>query len=51
MVDITRPVIVLVNGEAFKGKVNYNKAFILDHFKATADRKAVWINKVEVVVR
>ncbi|NII26260.1 hypothetical protein HB364_14305 [Pseudoflavitalea sp. X16] len=52
MVDITRPVIVRVNGkEAFKGKVQYNKAFILDHFNATADRKTIWIDKVDVVVR
>lgn len=52
MVDITRPVIVRVNGkEAFTGKVHYNKTFILGHFNATADRKTIWIDKVDVVVR
>lgn len=52
MVDITKPVTILVNGkEMFKGKVSYNKAFMLERFKATADRKSIWIDKVEVTVQ
>lgn len=51
MVDITRLVTVVVNGkEMFKGKVGYNKAFILDNFKVTADRKMIWVDKVDAAM-
>ncbi|MEO8947534.1 MAG: hypothetical protein ABI308_03925 [Mucilaginibacter sp.] len=51
MVNINKPVIVVVNGKTcYKGKVKYNKAFMINEFKNTADRKAIWINHIDIKV-
>jgi len=49
MVDLTRPVRVFVNGkEVFDKKVAYDRRFMLDNFRAEADRKAIWVNYIQL---
>lgn len=49
MVDLNKPITVLVNGELnFKGRLNYNKAFLINEFKNTLDKAAVWANYIDV---
>lgn len=49
MVDMSKPVTVMVNGKVkAKQKVDYDKRFMIDSFKNTADRKAVWVNHIDV---
>ena len=51
MIDLNKPVMVVVNGkERFKGKMNYNKAYMIDHFEHTLDRKAIWINHIDITL-
>lgn len=51
MVDITRPVKVIVNGKIYETKkVNYDKDFMLTEFKNTADRFAIWINHIDITL-
>lgn len=49
MIDLKKPVTVIVNGKLYsKQLMDYNKAFMLGQFKATADRAAIWINHIDV---
>lgn len=51
MVDVSRPVIVFVNGvKKLEQKVIYNREFIINNFKETLDRKAIWIDKIDVTL-
>jgi len=51
MVDFNKPVTIIVNGKKVKEQmVKYNKAFMLANFKATADRKAIWVNHIDVTL-
>lgn len=51
MVDMSKPVIIYINGvkKAEKRPV-YNKQLIIDKFNADYDRKAIWVDKVEVII-
>ena len=49
MVDLSKPLIVTVNGKQyFHQKVKYDKEFMLAKFQQTADRKAVWVNHIDI---
>ena len=49
MIDLSRPVIVYLNGrKVFEKKMGYNKTFMLKNFSENPDRKAVWINYVDI---
>lgn len=52
MIDVTKPVVVFVNGikKATK-KTTYDKQFIIDHFNNTFDRKAIWIDSIEINIQ
>ena len=51
MVDVNRPVLVFVNGvKKLEQKVIYNREFIMKNFKETLDRKAIWIDKIDVIL-
>jgi len=51
MVDVNRPVVVFVNGiKKFEQKVNYNREFIIKNFRETLDRKAIWIDKIDITL-
>ena len=51
MVDMTKPVSIIVNGQLYrKEKFEYDKDFILTGFENTADRKAVWVNHMDVTL-
>ena len=51
MVDINKPVIVYVNGlKKVDRRAVYDKQFILDNFYDTLDRKAIWIEKIEITL-
>ena len=51
MVNLEEPVIVILNGkQVFKGKVKTDKSFIIDGFKKTFDREALWVNSIKVKV-
>jgi len=51
MVDMSKPVSVIVNGKLYsKQQVKYNKEFMVDNFKNTLDRSAIWVNHIDVVV-
>ncbi|RZL64243.1 MAG: hypothetical protein EOO93_07275 [Pedobacter sp.] len=49
MIDMDRPVVVFVNGiKKVTHKAVYDKNFIIANFRATYDRKAVWVDKIEI---
>lgn len=49
MVDFSKPVTVIVNGKLYsRQKIGYNKSFMLDQFEKTIDRKAVWVNYINI---
>ena len=49
MVDMNRPIVIYVNGiKKATHKAIYDKNFILANFKETYDRKAVWVDKIEL---
>ncbi|MEN0006489.1 MAG: hypothetical protein AAF798_20220 [Bacteroidota bacterium] len=51
MVDLNRPVRILVNGkEMFNDIVTYDKAFLIRQFKGHFDRKQVWVNKITIAL-
>ncbi|MCD4818684.1 MAG: PDZ domain-containing protein [Candidatus Cloacimonetes bacterium] len=51
MVNFENPVIVEVNGiELFNHKVKYDKDFLLENFSHNYDRKALWVNKIELKI-
>jgi hypothetical protein len=51
MVDFRKPVTVIVNGKLYRRqKTSYNKNFMLNQFKKTMDRKAIWVNFINIKV-
>ena len=49
MVDIKQPITVYVNGVKKKTQnAIYNKELIMQNFNETLDRKAIWIDKIDV---
>ncbi|MEO7213960.1 hypothetical protein [Mucilaginibacter sp.] len=51
MVNSESPVIVNINGkQAFSGKIKADKTFMLDGFRKTMDRDAIWVNSIKVKV-
>jgi hypothetical protein len=49
MVDLNKPVTIVVNGKLYsKGKIDYDKDFMIAGFKETADRSAIWVNHIDV---
>ena len=49
MVDLKKKVLIEVNGKVlFNGLVRYNKSVLLKEFYATADRKALWVNRIDL---
>jgi dienelactone hydrolase len=49
MVDMAKPVSVWVNGrEVYHHLVAYDQAFMVRTFRATFDRKAVWVNRIQL---
>lgn len=51
MVDLSKPVSIIVNGKMYrKQKVGYNKEFLLTGFRNTADRSAIWVNHMDVIL-
>jgi predicted esterase len=51
MVNLEEPVVVILNGkQEFKDKVKMDKGFIIDGFKKTFDREAIWVNSIKVKV-
>jgi hypothetical protein len=51
MVDMTKPVTVYINGIKKAAKMPvYNKEFIINNFNQTYDRKAVWVDHIDIVI-
>jgi len=51
MVDMTKPVIIYINGiKKADKKPAYNKSFIIDNFNRTYDRKAVWVDRIDITI-
>ena len=39
----------MVNGrQYFNGKLNYDKAFMIDEFEKTLDKAAIWVNHIDI---
>jgi len=51
MVNFENPVVVEHNGkEIFNEKVEFDRNFILGNFKDNFDRKALWVNKIDLKI-
>jgi predicted esterase len=51
MVNIERPVVININGkQVFAGKVQADKNFMLQNFKNSFDRDAIWVSSIKVKV-
>lgn len=51
MVNLKKKVKIYVNGKLyFKGKVKYNREFMLESFKHMQDREQIWINYIELKI-
>jgi hypothetical protein len=51
MVNINKKVSIIVDGKLrFKGIVNYNKRILLEEFRNSADREALWVNRIDLVL-
>ncbi|WP_431291717.1 alpha/beta hydrolase-fold protein [Pedobacter sp. P26] len=51
MIDVSKPVSVFINGVKRTEKMAvYDKKIILDNFNKTYDRKAVWIDQIELLI-
>ena len=51
MVNFDNPVIVEANGEEiFNQKVDYDKGFLIKNFRNNFDRKALWVNKIKLMI-
>jgi len=51
MVDFKKPITVFVNGIIYyHAKPDYDKGFIINEYKSTLDKVALWVNKIDVVV-
>lgn len=51
MVDMQKPVVIYVNGIKKAGKMPaYDQSFILRNFKENNDRKAIWVDQIEISI-
>ncbi len=51
MVDMQKPVVVFVNGvKKLTKKAIYNRDLIVKNFNETFDRKAIWVDKIDVLL-
>lgn len=51
MVDMNKPIIIYVNGvKKLTHKAKYDKNFMLANFTETYDRKAIWVDKIEIIL-
>jgi len=51
MVDMSKPVVVNLNGkEVYKGFATADKQYLLNNFKTTFDRQALWVNAIKLPV-
>ncbi len=51
MVDLRKPISVIVNGKLnSKQMFGYEKDFLLTNFKKTADRSAIWVNHIDILL-
>jgi predicted esterase len=51
MIDMSKPIIVFVNGvQKVTHKAAYNKDFIIANFVETYDRKAIWVDKIDLTL-
>ncbi len=49
MMDINKPVSIILNGKLYsKQIIKYDSNFMIENFEHTLDRKAVWINDIDV---
>lgn len=49
MVDLRKSVLIEVNGKLmFNGMVPFNKSVLLQEFSDSADRKAIWVNRIDL---
>lgn len=49
MVDLLKPIKVIVNGhEYFYKKENFNKTFMVNEFKSSLDKSALWVNYIDI---
>lgn len=52
MVDLNKPVTIKVNGKVYSTKkYSYDKNYMIAGFNKTFDRKAVWVNHIDVVLK
>ena len=51
MVDFRKSISVIVNGKLYsKQMFGYEKDFMLTNFKKTADRSAIWVNHIDILL-
>ncbi len=51
MINLENPVVVIVNGkQVYNQKIKADKDFILNNFKKSGDRDAVWVNSIRLKV-
>jgi predicted esterase len=51
MIDISKPVTIYVNGEKlFSRKISYNREFMIQSFREDFDRRAVWVNYINLTL-
>ncbi|WP_316749295.1 alpha/beta hydrolase-fold protein [Pedobacter gandavensis] len=49
MVDLQKPVTIILNDQLyFKGKINYDKDFMVREFIDSMDRSAIWVNAIDI---
>jgi len=52
MVDMEKPVQIMVNGKIlYNQKLEFDKEFMIKNFKKKFDRKQVWVNKINIVLK
>jgi dienelactone hydrolase len=51
MINMNKKVTVMIDGKLkFNGMVAYNKKILLEEFSNSIDRKAIWVNKIDLTV-
>jgi predicted esterase len=51
MVDLNKSVQIIVNGKLkFQGTVDFKKEILLEEFNKSADRRALWVNRVDITL-
>jgi len=49
MIDMKRPVLIYVNGKkAYEAMPNYDRNFLIKNFKKYYDRKALWVEEIQI---